>query len=87
MTVELQQNLYLLKELELLAMRLGIHIRYEQLTEARSGLCILNGRKYLIIDTQIRIEDKLTIFKNVLSKLDLSNIFIPPLVREFLSCD
>jgi len=86
MSEELQKKIYLLKELELLAMRLGIQIRYEYLADAKSGLCILKGKTYLIIDTQTKIDDKLAIFKNILSKEDLSNIFITPIVREFLSC-
>ncbi len=83
--MDVQEQMYLLKELEMLVSRLDIRVRYEQLTDARSGLCMLKGAAYLIIATDATMEEKLEIFRRVLSGRDLSNIYLPPAVREFLS--
>ena len=83
--MDLQKELYLLKELEVLVSRLDIRVRYEHLTDARSGLCMLKGAAYLIIGTDTGMEEKLEIFRRVLAGRDLSNIYLPPAVREFLS--
>ncbi len=85
MAMDLQKQLYLLKELEVLVTRLDIHVRYEHLTDAHSGLCMLKGAAFLIIDTDTAAEEKLGIFRSVLAGRDLSNIYLPPAVREFLS--
>ncbi len=85
MTIDLQKAIYLLKELEVLLSRFDIHVRYEHLPDADSGLCVLKGTTYLIIDTGTALEDKLEVFRKVLSGSDLSNIYVPPAVREFLS--
>lgn len=87
MTDEFQQKMYLLSELERLAGRLGIIIRYEHLSEAKSGSCIIKGQSYLIIDRNTKLEDRLKIFKDVLSDKELSNLFLPPIVRKFLSIE
>jgi hypothetical protein len=85
MTIDLQKEIYLLKELEVLISRFDIHVRYEHLPDAHSGLCILKGTTYLIIDTGTALEDKLEIFKKILSGSDLTKMYVPPAVREFLS--
>ncbi len=82
--MNLQKEMYLLKELEVLVSRFDIHVRYEHLTDAKSGLCIFKGTTYLIIDTDAALEDRLRVFKGIFSDLDLSKIYLPPAVREFL---
>ncbi|MGC8579758.1 MAG: hypothetical protein ACP5MB_06845 [bacterium] len=84
---DIQQKMYLLSELEKLSTRLGIRIRYEHLAEAKSGLCVIKGQSHLIIDLDSELEDKLKIFKDVLSGAELSNVFLPPVVRKFLSIE
>ena len=85
--MDVQEQLYLLKELEVLVSRLDIRVRYEQLTDARSGLCMLKGAAYLIIAADSAVEEKLEIFRSILSGWDLSNLYLPPAVREFLTGD
>lgn len=83
--MNLQNEMYLLKELEVLVSRFDIHVRYEHLPDAHSGLCILKGTTYLIIDTDTALEDKLETFRKILAGSDLSNMYVPPAVREFLN--
>lgn len=85
MVKEPQKEAYLIRELEVLVTRLGIQVRYERLTDAQSGLCILKGTSYLIIDTDSVPEQILDIFRRALSDKDLTNMYLPPVVREFLS--
>lgn len=84
MSMNLQEEMYLLKELEALILRLDIHVRYEHLTDAKSGLCKFKGTTYLIIDADAALDDRLRVLKGILSDLDLSKIYLPPAVREFL---
>ncbi len=80
-----QKETYLLRELEVLVTRLGIQVRYERLADAHSGLCMLKGTAYLIIDSGSAGKEKLDMFKRLLAGRDLSNMYLPPAVREFLS--
>ncbi len=70
--------------LEQLAGRLGIQARYERLPDSKSGLCVLRGTTYLIIDADLPVEDRLDLFKRALSGHDLSAVYLPPVVRDFL---
>ena len=80
-----QKKEYLVKELEGLLSRFGIHVRYEHLSDAKSGLCTFKGTTYLIIDTSVVLEDRLEFLKTTLAGYDLSTVYLPPAVREFLS--
>ena len=82
--MDTQDKEYLLKMLEQLAGRLGIQIRYDRLSDSKGGLCVLKGTRYLIIDAGTSPEDRIDLFKKVLSGYDLSAIYLPPAIREFL---
>ncbi len=85
MAIHSPQDEYLSKELERLLARLTIQVRYDHLIDARSGLCTFKGITYLFIDADVTLEDKLDLFKIIVSGYDLSAIYLPPVVREFLS--
>ncbi len=85
MAINSQENAYLLQELERLLGRLDVQILYEHLSDAKSGLCTLKGRACLIIDKDVSEDEKLALFKSILTGYDLSKMYLAPAVREFLS--
>jgi len=72
-----------LKELEELCNKLGIKIRYEK-TNARGGLCRINGENIIIIDKKATDYYKQTIIGKAVKSFDLSNIHIKPKIRELI---
>ncbi len=84
MTMNLQEKVYLLQELEQLIARLDIELRYEHLVDASSGLCTYKGKRCLLLEIDMDIDSKLILLKSVLNAYDLSHMFISPMVRDFL---
>jgi len=78
-----QKITQLLNEMEALAEKLGIKIRYE-VTKARGGLCNVDGKLMFILDKKSTKEYKLLMLARALKEFDLSNEFINPKLREFL---
>jgi hypothetical protein len=79
----------LLSQLEELTESLGIKIRYEKILKEGSffsgGLCRIKGEDIIIINSKISTEDKIDILARALISFDLSQIFIKPALREFLT--
>jgi len=79
----------LLKQLEELAENIGIKIRYDKILKEGSfffgGLCKIKGEDMIIINSRVSTEDKIDILAGALTSLDLSQVFIKPALREFLS--
>lgn len=79
----------LLGHLEDLANSLNIEVRYEQLKKEGAffpgGLCKVKGEDIIIINSNATIEDKIVTLSKALSTFDLSQIYIRPALREFLS--
>jgi len=79
----------ILGQLEDLAGRLGIKIRYEQLKKEGTffpgGLCKLKGEDILIINSKAGIEDRIETLARVIVSFDLSRVYMRPALREFLS--
>jgi hypothetical protein len=79
----------LLQQLEDLAARLEIRIRYENLADdelfIQSGGCKILGRHLIIIDPRCAIGARARILGRELSKYNLEDVYILPRVREFIS--
>ena len=79
---------FLLDQLEDLANRLGIKVRYENvnLEESSSvgGLCRLKGEYVLIIHAQAPVKEKIDVLTEVLKRFPLGDIYIRPVIRELL---
>ena len=79
---------FLLDQLENLANRLGIKVRYENvnLEESSSvgGLCRLKGEYVLIIHAQAPVKEKIEVLTEVLKRFPLGDIYIRPVIRELL---
>ena len=80
----------IIDQLEELAERFGIQIRYEpikqdeDLVRVVGGLCLLRGEYVLIIDSKAAIGDKIRTFAEALRHFDLDQIYIKPALRELL---
>ncbi len=80
-------NTEILKLLEELAIKLGVEIHYVKLMPKYSagGLCKHDGKLELFIDSKLKLEDTIELLVQELRKLDVSSLFIPPLVRKYFT--
>ena len=79
----------LLHQLEDLAEKLGIEIRYESIETENAfspgGLCRVEDRYFLIINRDVSQQAKIQTLGRALVKFDLSNLYLRPWLRGFLS--
>lgn len=83
MSAASQKTAKLLAELEEIASKLEIKLRYE-VTKARGGLCTVDGERLFILDRKSSREYKLLMLARTVKEFDLSDIYISPKLREFL---
>jgi hypothetical protein len=80
----------IIDQLEELAERFAIQIRYEPIKQEEDlvkivgGLCLLRGEYVLIIDSKAALLDKIRTFVEALRHFDLNQIYIKPALRELL---
>ena len=80
----------IIDQLEELAERFGIQIRYEpirqdeDLVRVVGGLCLLRREYVLIIDSKAAMRDKIRTFAEALRHFDLDQIYIKPVLRDLL---
>jgi hypothetical protein len=81
-------NALLLNELENLAGKLGIAIRYETVNVEESsgsgGLCRLKGEYVLIIHTQATVQEKIRIILEAVKPFPIGDVYVKPVIRELL---
>jgi hypothetical protein len=79
---------FLLDQLEELADKLGIKVRYESVnleeSSSAGGLCRLKGEYVLIIQAQAPVKEKIQVMTEVLKRFPLGDIYIRPVIRELL---
>lgn len=79
---------FLIYQLEELAGKLGITIRYENLNAEESpsagGLCRLKGKYILIIHAQATAKEKVRIITEALRQFPIGDIYVKPVIRELL---
>jgi N-dimethylarginine dimethylaminohydrolase len=76
-----------LSQLEELADKLGIPIRYEMIKDeltGRGGLCRIEGKYILIIHSKATVKEKMQIMIEALRRFDLGDIYLKPALRELL---
>jgi hypothetical protein len=78
----------LLQLLETTAARLGVEIRYENLTlpcgRTQGGYCKFEGKPLIIIDKKLSQRRKIAIIAKGLRRIDVGSVFVPPAVRRVL---
>jgi hypothetical protein len=76
-----------LSQLEGLADKLGIPIRYEKIEDeltGMGGLCRIEGNYILIIHSKADVKEKIQIMIEALRRFDLNNIYVRPALRALL---
>jgi hypothetical protein len=79
----------LLNELAIAARKLGVEVRFEPfeqgLREARvprgSSLCKVHGRRFILIDADAPVLDRVALLASTLSDLDVEAIYLSPVAR------
>jgi len=74
----------LLEELKLLLESLEIEFRETKRIKSDGALCVIKGRKVIILKRNIEAEDKAEVIKREIGKFDLESRYIKPEVRDFL---
>ena len=49
------------------------------------GMCAINDEAFLVLNKLKPIDQRLNVLATEFSKINLSNVFIPPVLREFIS--
>ena len=49
------------------------------------GMCAINDEAFLVLNKLKPIDQRLSVLATEFSKINLSNVFIPPILREFIS--
>jgi hypothetical protein len=79
---------FILNHLEELASRLGVELRYENLTQSGfrmdGGYCRLAGKPIILVNKRVPSEQKIRIIAVALNRFDLQGIFVPPGIRELI---
>lgn len=74
--------------LEELAEKVGISVRYEDLSSpeftAQSGLCRIRGRSFYIMDTSKDLTQRIAALSECLSQVDLEGVYVMPAIRAIL---
>ncbi len=77
-----------LGHLEAVANSLGVEIRYEPMEGETSfssgGMCRIRGKEVIIINTKAPPADQIATFVKAFRRLDLSQIYLRPGIRDLL---
>ncbi|MFQ5905990.1 MAG: hypothetical protein ACE5JA_05400 [bacterium] len=73
-----------LDELEDVAGRAGIEVRYDRL-ETKGGECLVQGKTFVIINDALPEEEKISILASALGKVNLEGVFLKPQIRELIA--
>jgi len=71
------------EELEQVAERLGVTVRYERATFT-GGSCTLRGEPLIIVNSKLTLREKVRALAKEVSRLPLDDVFIRPEVRRHL---
>jgi hypothetical protein len=74
----------MLRELERLARRMGIAVRFEAFdprATRRGGLCRLRGTPLVLVDAHATTLDKVGVLCEALARFDVEVLYVPPLLR------
>jgi hypothetical protein len=78
----------LLNQLEELAGKLGIEIRYGNIAVEKShrtgGLCRFKGQYVLIIHSRLTVKEKIGVITKTLKGFEMDDLYVIPVIRELL---
>jgi len=73
----------MLEELEILAEKLSLTVRYER-GDFQGDLCFIDDDGVIIIQKKAIIEKKIAVLARGMSRVDLGNVFVLPEIRKLL---
>ena len=73
----------MLEELEILAEKLELTVRYER-GDFQGDLCFIDDDGVIIIQKKAIIEKKIAVLARGMSRVDLRNVFVLPEIRKLL---
>ncbi len=77
-----------LEDLKAVAEKLSIAIEMKNLGDeefpVQSGYCKVNGKRLILMDKKLALEDQIRILMETLQKFDLESIYVPNWIREAL---
>jgi hypothetical protein len=73
----------LIVELEDIARQLGVDVRYEK-GDFDGGYCILKEKRLLVVNKKLMPNKKAAALAVAMHEVGLENIFVKPVVREFI---
>jgi hypothetical protein len=73
----------LIAELEALAAQLSIKVRYEK-GDFEGGYCVLKSERTVVVNKKLPPTKRLSILARGISEIGLDNIFVKPVVRDFI---
>jgi hypothetical protein len=78
----------LLNQLEDLADKLGIEIRYGNIGMEESrrmgGLCRVQGKYFLIMHSKLTVKEKIGAIVKTLKGFEIGDVYVRPVIRELL---
>ena len=74
-------DLKILHELEEALKKTGIEFTYDPALPGRGGLCILNDVRMIILNRRLSTTERLDAILREVPRLDLSGVFLTPIVR------
>lgn len=73
----------ILRELEAVAARLSIPVRYEK-GDMRGGLCRLRGCTQIIINADLPVDEKADLLAESLAQANLGDVYLTPRARRLI---
>jgi hypothetical protein len=73
----------LIVELEDIARQVGVDVRYEK-GDFDGGYCILKEKRLLVVNKKLMPNKKAAALAVAMHEVGLENIFVKPVVREFI---
>lgn len=73
----------ILENLEEVAKKLSIEVRYEDL-ETKGGMCRLKDRQIIMVNKSLPLKEKIKTLAQNLRRLDLNKVYILPALREVI---
>jgi len=79
------EKIKILEELLLVLESAGIKTRMELMEDSNGGLCKIDGKKILFLNSSSSPEDlAVTVAKVLKTEVDLETVFIKPAIRSFI---
>jgi hypothetical protein len=73
----------LIKELEHLAVKSGINLRYDK-GDFEGGFCILKSDKLIMINKKLAPSKKASVLARALAEIGVEEMYLKPAVRQFI---